>query len=171
MVFLQEINCTGKMMNEEERKRINTLRNNVYATYYYALTAAAIFKKVKTDIAEQPDRRSRRHYMKDIDRQLDKAFKEPLKNMSIDEGHVLIALINRQTGDNCYHVIRELKGGLSAVMWQSVGIFFNNNLTRDYDPTGRDREIEAFAREIENSAAYQYQLSLQEGLMKKVGKP
>ena len=170
MVFLPEYECSGKIMDAAERKRINILRNNVYATYSYAITAGAIFKKVKAEIEEQPDRRSRKRYMKEVDRQLDKAFKEPLKNMSIDEGHVLIALINRQTGDNCYHVIRELKGGFSAVMWQSVGVFFNNNLTRNYDPQGRDKEIEAIAQEIEASAAYRYQLYLQDELMKKIGK-
>ena len=169
-VFLPEFTCETKIPDVEELRRISRLRNNVYATYSYALAAAAIFNKVKKDIEEQPDRRSRKHYMKEVDRQLDKAFKEPLKNMSIEQGHVLIALINRQTGDNCYHVIRELKGGLSAMMWQSVGVFFNNNLTRDYEPTGRDKEIEVIVREMETSAAYSYQLYLQDQLMKKVGK-
>lgn len=167
MVFLDEYVCVAKMRSEEDRKRINALRAYVYATYSYAITAAAIFKKVNDDLENMPDRRSRKRYLKEVDRQLDAAFKTPLKNMSIDQGHVLIALINRQTGQNCYHVIKELKGGLSAMMWQSVGVFFNNNLNRDYDPEGRDKELEMVVKELEASTAYRYQLYLQDELMKK----
>ncbi len=169
-IFLPESDCIGKIKDEEERKRINLLRSRVYVTYPYALAAAAIFKKVNEDLEKMPDRRSQRRYMKDVDRQLDAAFKQPLKNMSIEQGHVLISLINRQTGDNCYHVIKELKGGFSAMMWQSVGVFFNNNLARNYDPEGRDKELEMIVRELESSAAYRYQLYLQDELMKKVSK-
>jgi hypothetical protein len=169
-VFLPEYELKDRMRNEEERKRLNQLRSRVYATYSYALTAAAIFKKVTADIDTMDRRRDRKKYMKEIDRQLDAAFKQPLKNMSVEQGHVLISLINRQTGDNCYHVIRELKGGVSAVMWQSVGVFFNNNLRRNYDPEGQDKELEMIVRELEASTAYRYQLYLQDELMKKVSK-
>ncbi len=169
-VFLPEYEIKDRMRNEQERLRLNQLRSRVYATYSYALTAAAIFKKVKADMDTMDRRRDRKKYMRDIDRQLDAAFKQPLKNMSIEQGHVLISLINRQTGDNCYHVIRELKGGLSAVMWQSVGVFFNNNLRKDYDPEGDDKDTEMIVRELEASTAYRYQLYLQDELMKKVSK-
>lgn len=170
IVFLDEFTCIDHPRSLEERKRLSMLRAHVYATYSYALAAATIFKKVNEDLENMPDRRSRRHYLKDVDRQLDAAFKSPLKNMSIDRGHVLIALINRQTGKDCYHVIKELKGGISAVMWQSVGVLFNNNLNRDYDPKGRDKDIEIIVQELEASTAYRYQLYLQDELMKKVTK-
>lgn len=170
MVFLDEFTCIDHPRSAEDRKRINLLRAHVYATYSYALTAAAIFKKVNADLEKMPDRKSRKRYLKEMDRQLDAAFKAPLKNMSIDQGHVLIALINRQTGQDCYHVIKELKGGFSAVMWQSVGVLFNNNLNRDYDPEGRDKELEMIVRELEASTAYRYQLYLQDELMKQVKK-
>lgn len=169
-VFLEEFTRMGKGMNSEDIKRMNILRSQVYATYSYALTAGTIFKKVHDDMAKMEDRRERKHYLKGVDKQLDACFKQPLKNLSIDQGHVLIKLINRQTGDNCYHVIKELKGGFSAIMWQSVGVFFNNNLAKDYDPQGKDKDIEAIAQELEASSAYRYQLFLQDEMMKRIGK-
>lgn len=167
MVFLDEFTRTAKMRNDEDRKRLALLRSRVYAVYPYALAAAAIFKRVNEERDKLDSRRDRKRYLKEVDRQLDAAFKQPLKNMSIEQGHVLIALINRQTGTNCYHVIKDLKGNLSAVMWQGVGVFFNNNLNRDYDPEGRDKELEMVVRELEQSTAYSYQLYLQQELMKK----
>ena len=167
-IFLPEVTKMGKMVNDEDRKRINTLRNNVYAVYPYALTAGAVFKKVEDELPFINTRKNRKQYLKQLDRQLDACFKEPLKNLSINQGHVLIKLINRQTGQDCYHVIKELKGGLSAFMWQSVGVFFNNNLKREYDPEGDDKELEIAVRELEASTAYKYQLYKQEEMMRAI---
>jgi len=90
--------------------------------------------------------------------------------LSIDQGHVLIKLINRQTGQSCYSIIKELKGGFSAMMWQSVGVMFNNNLIRPYEPDGRDAEIERIVLELEQSEHYRYQLYLQGEIIKRVTK-
>ncbi len=169
-VFLDEVACNTTFLSQEDRNRINKLRNNVYVVYPYAITAAAYLKQINEQLDKMPDRHSRKQYLKSVNKDLDRAFKEPLKNLSIEQGHVLIKLINRQTGRSCYDVIRELKGGLSAVMWQSVGVVFNNNLAREYDPEGRDKELERIVKELELSTNYRYQLYLQDQLMKKVTK-
>jgi hypothetical protein len=171
LVFLPEHITSAPAFNDEARKERIRLRNNIYKVYPYALTAAAVLKDVHANLERTPDRKSRKKYLKEIDRQLDVTFTAPLKNMSIDQGHVLIKLINRQTGQNCYSIIRELKNGFSAVLWQSVGVLFNNNLRHNYDPTGEDAEIENIVRDMEASAAYRYQLYQQEELMKKLARP
>jgi len=170
MILLPEFITTGSFIDASERIRRDKLRNDIFVVYPYAITAAAIFKEVNTNLEKLDGRRSRKKYLKSIDKSLDVAFKEPLKNLSIDQGHVLIKLIDRQTGQNCYSIIKELKGGFNAMLWQSVGVFFNNNLTRDYDPEDKDREIEAFVKDLESSNSYRYQLYQQQALLKKVAK-
>lgn len=167
-VFLPEAVKVGAYMNDEDRLRLSRLRRDLYITYPYAITAAAILKDVDENLDKMDKRRERRRYLKEVDRQLDVAFKQPLKNLTIDQGHVLIKLINRQTGKNCYSIIRELKNGLTAVMWQSVGVMFNNNLRRDYDPFGDDRELENMVQALEASSYYRYQLHKQQELMAKI---
>lgn len=169
-VFLPEFERVDKSLNDADVQRRNLLRNRVYAVYSYALTAGVIFKQVEDSLAVLPGRRDRRRFLKTMDHKLDACFKQPLKNLSIEQGHVLIKLINRQTGENCYHVIKELKGGLSAMLWQGVGVFFNNNLNKNYDPEGEDKELEGLVRELEASAAYRYQLYLQDEMMRRIGK-
>lgn len=146
------------------------MRNDIYITYPYAITAAALLKDLHDSLEIMDRRRDRKHYIKDIDKKLDHIFKDPLKNLSIDQGHVLIKLINRQTGQNCYSIIRELKGGISAVVWQGVGVMFNNNLRHDYEPEGKDMEMEAMVKVLEGSNNYRYQLYMQDVLMKKIAK-
>ncbi len=168
LVFLPEFETKAAYLDASDRIRRDKLRRDIFVVYPYAMAAAAIFKEVNTNLEQADGRRSRKKYLKSIDKTLDATFKEPLKNLSIDQGHVLIKLINRQTGQNCYSIIKELKGGFSAVVWQSVGVFFNNNLTREYDPQGKDREIEAMVSEMEASNNYQYQLYQQQALLKRV---
>ncbi len=168
--FLPEVEITSTFINPTDRLRRDRLRRDIYIAYPYAITAAAILKDVSHTLDTLDGRRDRRRYLKEIDRQLDASFKEPLKNLTVNQGHVLIKLINRQTGQNCYSIIRELKSGFSAVVWQSVGLMFNNNLRQNYDPTGRDQEMEAIVQILEGAANYRYQLYLQAEMMKKLPK-
>ena len=171
MILLPEFALNNTMINAAERERRNRLRNDVYQVYPYALAAAAMFKEINDNLDKIPERRERKRYLKTMDKQLDHLFKDPLKQLSIDQGHVLIKLVNRQTGRNCYSIIKELKGGLSAVVWQSVGVFFNNNLNRDYDPTGDDKEVEDIVHDMEASTAYRYQVYQQQALLRNVKRP
>lgn len=168
--FLPEFEISSTFINPADRLRRDRLRRDIYIAYPYAITAAAILKDVSHTLDSLDGRRDRRRYLKEIDRQLDASFKEPLKNLTVNQGHVLIKLINRQTGQNCYSIIRELKSGFSAVVWQSVGLMFNNNLRQNYDPTGRDQEMEAMVQILEGAANYRYQLYMQAELMKKIPK-
>jgi len=43
------------------------------------------------------------------------------------------------------------------VVYQSVALLFSNNLKKEYDPTGADRDIEAIVQELEAINYYKYQ--------------
>jgi len=168
MAFLPEFTRTAFYINEEARVRRNRLRRDIYIVYPYALAAATILKDVHGTLDTLDSRRDRKRYLRETDRKLDVAFKQPLKNLTVDQGHVLVKLINRQAGQNCYSIIRELRGGFNAVLWQSVGVMFNNNLRKEYDPSGNDAEIEDIVQVLEGSANYRYHLYMQNELMKTI---
>jgi len=168
VVLLPEFEKTGAILDPEEKKRRDKLRTDIYIVYPYAIAAAAVFGDIHKNLETMDRRRDRKQYLKAMDKNLEASFKQPLKSLTIDQGHVLIKLINRQTGQNCYSIIKELKGGFNAMIWQGVGVMFNNNLIREYDPQDRDREVEHYVKELEASLYYRYQLAQQEALLKKV---
>ena len=168
IILLPEHSIETTILDAEERIRLNRLKNNIFTVYPYALTAASLLKNVKTDLEKLSGRRERKEYIKSIDKTLDKAFKNPLKELSVEQGQVLVKLIDRQTGQNCYSLIREFKSGIAAVMWQSAGLMFSNNLSKRYDPTGDDKEIEKIVREIETSSLYNYELYQQQAMLNKI---
>jgi hypothetical protein len=168
MILLDEYTKVEKYLDPAEKLRRDRLRNDIFTVYPYAITAAAVFKGINDNLEKMDGRHDRKKYLKSIDHSLDQTFKQPLKNLSIDQGHILIKLINRQTGQNCYSIVKELKGGFSAIVWQGVGVLFNNNLNKDYDPEGSDKEIEEMVKDMEASSAYRYQLYQQDLLMRKM---
>ena len=58
-------------------------------------------------------------------------------------------LINRQTGNNCYDLIKEYKGGVTARFYQTVAFFFDSNLKQPYNAEAEDRQIEDIVQEVE----------------------
>lgn len=132
----------------KQREAWTRLRNAVYVTYPYAVQASRILKDVNSRLATLHDKRERKAYLATVEKQMKAQFGDKLENLSIYQGRILMKLINRQTGQNCYEIIKELKGGFSARMWQTVAFFFGGNLKSEYD-LNEDKDIEAIVQEIE----------------------
>lgn len=159
MVYMDYVYVEGKLSRKmaRKRRRYNKLRHNIYKVYPYAVIAADVLKDVdSTLIAIGDHKKQRKEYLKTVEDELKKRFKGELTNMTISQGHLLVKLIDRQTGKSCYHIIKELKGGFSAVVIQSVATIFTHNLKREYDPYGEDKEIEEIVRELEANRYFDY---------------
>ncbi|MBE7169682.1 MAG: DUF4294 domain-containing protein [Williamsia sp.] len=125
------------------------LRNAVYVTYPYARKAGAILNDINAHLAGIKESGQRKAYIKSREGELKKEFTEPLTNLSIYQGKILMKLINRQTGNNCYEIIKEYKGGLTARLYQTVAFFFSTSLKQPYDAAGEDQQIEMIVKEVE----------------------
>jgi hypothetical protein len=133
----------------KKRQERTRLRNAVYVTYPYARKAGYIINDINAKLAGIPDKSDKKKYMRSREQELKKEFGDPLKNLSVYQGKVLMKLINRQTGNNCYDIIKEYKGGFNARIFQTVAFVFGSNLKQDYDASGDDRAIEGIVNEIE----------------------
>jgi benzoyl-CoA reductase/2-hydroxyglutaryl-CoA dehydratase subunit BcrC/BadD/HgdB len=132
-------------------QKYNRLRNAVYVTYPYARTAGNTLNDVNAHIMNMPTKSDRKNYIKTREKELKEQFTDPLSNLSVYQGKVLMKLINRQTGNNCFEIIKEYKGGLSARMYQTVAFFFGSSLKQPYDHMNdvTDRQIESIVKEID----------------------
>lgn len=171
IIYLPDFTKTAHLTAREARRFAKqreydaTLRYNVYKVYPYAVIAADLLKNVDTDLDKLPDKHARKAYMKALEKELNSRFKGELEDLTITQGQILVRLIDRQTGKDCYSIIQEVKGGFSAVVWQSVALLFSNNLKREYDPLDRDKEIEAVVKELEASNYNKYQYYQQQTRM------
>ena len=131
----------------------NRLRNAVYVTYPYARQAGAVINDVNAHLLIVDGNGDRKKYIKSREKELKKQFSDPLSNLSVYQGKVLMKLINRQTGNNCYEIIKEYRGGLNARLYQTVAFFFGTSLKQPYDwqHDATDGQIETIVREIDGA--------------------
>jgi hypothetical protein len=162
MVFIDEVEILGNYTNPQRKAELNRLRYNVYKVYPYAITAAFVLNKVDKEMALRSKKKDRKQYLKSIEKEMSAKFKNELKNLSTTQGQILVKLINRQTGRDCYSVIKDIKGGLNARIYQTAAFFFDNDLKSQYDPYGKDKDIEMIVQEIEAKNYHQYQYQLQQ---------
>jgi hypothetical protein len=127
----------------------NRLRNAVYVTYPYAMRAGAIMNEINAKLVGVTDKKERKKYIKSREKELRKEFTSQLTNLSIYQGKVLMKLINRETGSNCYEIIKEMKSGVTAGFYQTVLFFFDTSLKQSYDADTDDALVEKFVKEVQ----------------------
>lgn len=142
-------NLSGKKL-EKYVKEWTRLRNAVYVTYPYAKIAGATINDINANLKNITSKKERKAYIKSREKELKKEFGDPLSNLSVYQGKVLMKLINRQTGNNCYEILKEYKGGVNARLYQTIAFFVGGNLKQDWDLSDKtDRQIENFVVEID----------------------
>ncbi len=144
---------TEAQMND--RAKYNRLRNAVYVTYPFARRAGIIMNDINAKLERISIKAARKNYIQSREKELKKEFTTPLTDLSIYQGKVLMKLINRETGNNCYEIIKEYRGGFNARVYQTVAFFFNSNLKQSYDARNEDILIEKFVKEVQRMYGYQ----------------
>lgn len=135
--------------------KYNRLRNAVYVTYPYARKAGIVMNDINLHLQGIQEKKSRKQYIHTREKELKKEFTTPLTNLSVYQGKILMKLINRETGNNCYEIIKEYQGGLTARVYQTIAFFFSSNLKQPYHPEGEDLVIERIVKEVQRLYGYQ----------------
>jgi len=156
IVNYKEMAWVSNLSPEKLKKYIEEwtrLRNAVYVTYPYARIAGATINDINSNLASVSSKKERKAYIKSREKELKKQFSDPLSNLSVYQGKILMKLINRQTGNNCYEIIKEYKGGLNARFYQTVAFFVGGNLKQEWDLAKNklDKDIENIVKEIDGS--------------------
>ncbi len=144
--------------------KYNRLRNAVYVTYPYARRAGAIMNDINDKLVAIEKKSERKKYIHSREAELRKEFTNPLTNLSVYQGKVLMKLINRETGNNCYEIIKEYKGGFNARLYQTVAFFFNSNLKQPYNAKADDIVIEKLVKEVQRMYGYEDNSRIQQRL-------
>jgi hypothetical protein len=138
-----------KFKNKRAFEKYSKLRRDVLKVWPYAKITEKKFNDLAIQLGMTNDERVKKALVNKTEKEIKARFEGELKNLTINQGRILIKLIDRQTGNTSYVVLEELKGNLSAFFWQSLARLFGNNLKAHYDPNGEDAEIEKIIKTIE----------------------
>lgn len=170
--LLQKVNRNGETLPEVEIKEVSVLAHsksserkvqsdyrkyqrllyNLKLVYPYALIVRSRLSQANDDLAQMKSDKERRKYIKNFEKEIFDKYEGQISEMTITQGRLLIKLIDRETQNTSYDLIRQYRGGLTAAFWQGIARIFGTNLKEGYDPYGDDAIIEFIIRDMEAGA-------------------
>lgn len=131
-----------KYARKPDMRRYARLVRAVKKVYPLAKQAQAEMARIEREILAIGDKQEQERYAREAQRRLIKQYKPVILKMTFSEGKVLLKLIDRQTDQTAFQIIKEFRGGFVAGFWQAMAKLFGNNLKLDYQPEKRDRLLE-----------------------------
>ena len=73
-----------------------------------------------------------------------------LKKLSFAQGKLLIKLVDRQSNQTSYELVKAFMGPFKAGFYQAFAALFGASLKKEYDPEGEDKLTERVVLLVEN---------------------
>lgn len=146
------ISSNRQARSKRYQRKWDKLHRNVVKTYPYAKVAGELIKAYNENLAMLDTQAARDAYLDKCEDGLKAEFEGDLNKMTTSQGRVLIKLIDRETGNTSYDLIKQLKNGFTAFMWQGVAKIFGTDLKAHYDPATDENDymIEEIVAMIES---------------------
>ncbi|MFO8021730.1 MAG: DUF4294 domain-containing protein [Perlabentimonas sp.] len=124
--------------NKRDYRRYRRLIRNLKVVYPYVQIAKYKISEMDVHYRTLESDAAKKAYIKQVEKELRDEFEGQLVKLTFSQGRLLIKLIDREIGRTSYAVIRDLRGGFSAVFWQAVARVFGSNLKAEFDAYGDD---------------------------------
>ena len=164
--LLQKVNRNGLTLPEIEIKEVTVYAHprfprksdfrkyerliyNLKKVYPYALIVRSRLARVDDDMRNINNEIGRKEYLKKVEKDVFAEYEGAIRDMTITQGRLLIKLIDRETLNTSYTLIKDYRGKIAAAFWQGIARIFGTNLKEEYDPYGEDALIESIILEID----------------------
>ena len=121
------------LKTEMEKKYYIWLRKRVRDVWPYVKIAVDEYNSIQDTAQYFTNNRQKKKYIKQRQKELADQFEKQLRDLSLSRGQILIKLIHRETGKTAYEIIRELRGGINAFIWNSAGGAYELDLKTEFD--------------------------------------
>lgn len=138
-----------KYARKPDMRRYAKLVRAVKKTYPIAQEAKVLMAAMEKELLALPNKKQQKLYIKGVEKRLVREYTPVLKKMTFFEGKVLLKLIDRETDNTAYQIVKEFRGGFEAGLWQTFAKLFGNDLKLDYQPDVRDKQLEQVVRYYE----------------------
>lgn len=151
IVQLPEVSIYAMRLFDSRRdiRKVNRLIHHVKKAYPYAKLAGIKLREYDKKLVAAGSDRERRKIMRQAEKELNEQFGGELKNLTFTQGKILLKLIDRETSNTSYDLVKDLRGGFTAFFYQGFARLWGYNLKDRYDPEGEDELIETIVVLIE----------------------
>ena len=128
-----------KFKNKKEEEFYWRTVRDVRKTLPYAKLCFSTLCETYEYIQTIPDKKKRDAHLKHLENDIFQRYKPVVKTMTKRQGKVMLKLINRETDQSSYHIVKAFLGSFRAGFWQTFGRFFGVNLKSQCKPD-KDRK-------------------------------
>ena len=118
----------------ESLKQYAILRNRTLKVYPYAKLAADRLEVLNNRLQQIQKKSMRKRYLKRLEKFIYEEFEAELTKLSRSQGRILIKLVHRQTGNTTHALVKELRNGWRAFIYQTTASLFKLSLKDEYNP-------------------------------------
>ncbi len=108
----------------------------------YARLASREVNQLNRELLLLPNDAARKKHISEFQKRIFRQYEKPLRNLTINQGKMLVKLIDREHNINTYDLIKAYKGSMPAIFWNTIARFFGSDLKMEYDATDKDRIVE-----------------------------
>ena len=143
-----------KFRNKKEEEFYWRTVRNVKVTLPYAKMIRETLIETYEYIETFDTQKEREQYLKRMEKELFKQYKPILKRLSKSQARLLVKLIQRETDQSSYEIVKAFLGSFRAVFWQGFGRLFGVNLRGKFQPEKKreDAIIERVATLVEQGS-------------------
>ena len=97
-----------------------------------------------------PNEKERKRHIKDLEKGIKQQYTPRLKKLTSRQGKLLIRLVDRQSHQTTYELVKAFLGSFRATTYQVFASMFGFSLKKHYDPEGEDALTERVIILVEN---------------------
>ena len=120
--------------NSDEIRKYLILRRKTLKVYPYSVMASDRLNTLNQRLDIIKTKRQRRKYTKMVQKFLEDELTPELSKLTKSEGQILIKLIHRQTGQTTFNLVKTLRNGFKAFIYNTTAKFFDLNLKNEFQP-------------------------------------
>jgi hypothetical protein len=131
-----------KFMNKKQENFYWKTVRDVKKVLPYARLVSRTVYTANQQLEQIHDETERKAFLKKTEKELFKRYEKEMRAMSINQGKLLVRLVDRECHQTTYSIIKTYKGAFKAWMWQTVARLFGSDLKAEYDVQNKDKIIE-----------------------------
>lgn len=127
-----------KFKNKKQEEYYWRTVRDVKKTLPYAKLICETLVETYEYIETFPTQKEREKYLKQMEGEVFKQYKPVLKTFTKSQARLLVKLIQRETNQSSYDILKAFLGTFRAGFWQTFGRLFGVNLKGQYQPDKND---------------------------------
>ena len=118
---------------EEEDFYWRTVRD-VKRTLPYAKLINTTLQETYEYLQTFSTQKEKEQYLQQFEKAIFAQYKPEMKKLTKNQGKTLIKLVNRETNQQSYYIVKAFMGSFRAGFWQTFGRFFGVNMREGFHP-------------------------------------